>query len=179
MRLVARVSEVYQVSWWCAVRRLSASKACGVSEALGRSYLLLLVGRSGQTGRGRGQVALRVLDCWWPSEVDGLRVKAGYPGLRVAHLGREFEEVVCNMAGTRRGELVCQIRLLSKEGEEVKMALRGFLQQWGSGVDGRIVVYGSVSSGPVAGGRAKSCRGTGRAGNGDSARDRMADPEGA
>ncbi len=151
IRLVSVVSQRYQVSWWCAVRRLAVGKTLGVAEVLKGPYLLLLLGRSGQTGRGRGQVALRVLDLWWPNEVDGVRVRAVYPGMRVAHLGREFEERVCAVEGRRRRELVCEVRLLSRRGAEIRAMVRGFSQRWGSGRDGRVVVYGRVSMGSSAG----------------------------
>ena len=60
--ILANVSQRFQVSWWCASRRIAALKPVALAGALGASFCFLLLGQSIHTGAGRGRSALRVLD---------------------------------------------------------------------------------------------------------------------
>ena len=140
----AYVSRTFEVSWWAAVRRLIVTRPEPVVDALGRSYVFLLVGRSRHTGRGNGDRAWRVLDGWWPREIGGKRIVEGYPGLRVAHLGRDLEGFVDRASPGQSRELVCGLRLLSRRGELICGTLKGAWRFWGGEGEARVLVHGRI-----------------------------------
>ena len=147
--ILANVSQRFQVSWWCASRRIAALKPVALAGAWGSSFCFLLLGESVRTGAGRGRSALRVLDFWWPEEVGGSLVKQAFPGLRVSHLGAEFAERAGALRGRGRGrvneEICWPMRLVSKTRKPIRAILRGFCRTWSVTVERRYLLYGTVS----------------------------------
>ena len=146
LRVVRSVSEVFEVSWWCALRRLCVARPGPLSEAVGPSFCLLLLRRSSATGKGRGKTTLRVLDYWWPREVGGFCIKPGYPGILVSRLGPEFAERVANLErnGDWWGRVQWPMHLMSREGETVSSVLQGFWRVWGPEGSGGALLYGEA-----------------------------------
>ena len=149
VNILRNVSRRFEVSWWCAARRIAAVRTPELKAAWGPSYCYLLLGRSVHTGAGRGKSRLRVLDFWWPEEVAGEPIKPAFPGLGLSHLGEEFAERASSLEETRQMETETKIcwpmRLVSKERRAVEAVLRGYCRRWNLTVEGRYLVYGEVS----------------------------------
>ena len=146
INLLSNVSRRFEVSWWCASRRIAALKPAALVAALGSSFCYILLGRSVQTGAGRGRSTLRVLDFWWPEDVAGEPIRPAFPGLRLSYLGETFEQRANALEGHDRiqEEICWPIRLISKRREPVQGILRGFCRTWSLAVERRYLVYGIV-----------------------------------
>lgn len=146
---LTNASKRFQVSWWCAIRRITAVRPVALASAWGSSFCFVLLGESVHTGAGRGRSALRVLDFWWPQEIGGEPVKPAFPGLRVSHLGDEFAARASTLG--RRGEgsrqAICwPIRFISKDRRPMEAVFRGYCRTWSVTVEKRYLLYGTVSS---------------------------------
>ena len=146
--ILRNVSQHFEVSWWCAIRRIAAVRPPELVAEWGPSYCCLLLGPSIHTGAGRGRLALRLLDFWWPQEIAGEPIKQAFPGLRLAHLGDDFAQRASMLDGNVgvNTEISWPMRFVSKERKPIDAILRGHCRTWSSTAEKRYLVYGTVST---------------------------------
>ena len=148
--ILGGVARSFQVSRWCAFRRMSSIKPDDLVRAMGESFCFLLVGQSVSTGAGHGASRIRLLDYWWPGCIDGADVRPVYPGLEIGRLGGELARVVASLiANTKEiaGEIVCPIDLKSEEGGQPKKLaaqLQGWWRTWTRTPPRQLAVYGVI-----------------------------------
>jgi len=149
--LLDDVARRFQVSWWCALRRVISARAGLLGQAVGPDFCLLLVGSSTATGAGRGTPRLRLLDCWWPKSIDNVAIKPVYPGLALERLGRESSgavtELLANSKAWGGGEVAFPMELqrdVSDGVRDLPAQFRGWWKIWTRTPRPQIAIYGRI-----------------------------------
>jgi hypothetical protein len=148
------VARHFQVSWWCALRRLARLRPLELSARVGGSFAFLLIGRSTAKGAQRSLARVRVLDYWWPTLIDGVRIRNVFPGIEIENLGVEAKQCLSALldAGDSdeiAGPISFPIDIRQRvgrwrDGELVQGRFEGWWKRWACAPDKQVAVYGQV-----------------------------------
>lgn len=148
-RLIGYVADRFNVSWWCALRRMAKLRQSDMLPSIGDDFCFLLIGASAEKGSaGRGRLQLRVMDYSWPSNLCEAKVKPLFPGFPCAKLGEELAARLneCFESGaSRAGHLSCSImvKLSDKGSESIRsFHLEGRWKLWTNKPGRQVAVYG-------------------------------------
>lgn len=153
--LIRRVADEFQVSWSCALRRLSVTATEAIQESLGADFCFLLVAESAQKGALQARRELRILDAIWPQSLNGCEVRPLFPGIAAKNLGTEFDVFLRSKfdsdGQSTRGDLTLRLETRMKprgHGQFAMnaVALKGSWRQWTQVPQNRLAICGQIAT---------------------------------